>query len=165
MPITPILFALRGWPASGKSTFALEWVAEDPQWRFRVNRDDLRGMAHNSVYVQADPDDPESPGTERLIVMARNAIIVQLLQEGVSVVVDETNLPDAKIHHLMAVAWTAGAEFQMKGFVTPWEECEARNRARTGSARVPDDQMERMRAEVGDRDLRFLASTPSFTSS
>lgn len=32
----------RGYPSSGKTTYARNWVAEDPEHRVRVNRDDLR---------------------------------------------------------------------------------------------------------------------------
>ena len=40
--MTQVLFITRGVPASGKSTFAMRWVAEKPDSRSRVNRDDIR---------------------------------------------------------------------------------------------------------------------------
>lgn len=156
MNTVPVLLALRGLPASGKSTFARKWVAEDPQHRFRINRDDLRAMGHDSLHVDALPGMEAETGTERQIVLFRNAGMVALLQAGISVVVDETNLTDGKIRHLMVVADAAGARFEMRAFSTSWQECLARNEARTGVARVPDEAMHGMRAVVGDRDLTVL---------
>lgn len=34
----------RGIPASGKSTWAKQWVLEDPEHRIRINQDDIRNM-------------------------------------------------------------------------------------------------------------------------
>ena len=39
-----------GIPASGKSTWAQSWVAEDPLNRVRVNKDALRALANNSQW-------------------------------------------------------------------------------------------------------------------
>lgn len=36
------LIVLRGLPASGKSTYAREWVLMDPETRVRLNQDDVR---------------------------------------------------------------------------------------------------------------------------
>lgn len=33
-----------GIPASGKSTWAKQWVLEDPEHRIRFNQDDIRNM-------------------------------------------------------------------------------------------------------------------------
>lgn len=38
------LIITRDLPASGKTTWARSWVAEDPIHRTRVNRDDIRAM-------------------------------------------------------------------------------------------------------------------------
>ena len=49
----PTLHITRGLPASGKSTWAREWVAEDPASRAEVNRDQLRLMMHGG-FVNAE---------------------------------------------------------------------------------------------------------------
>ncbi len=156
MTEVPILLALRGLPASGKSTYARLWAGEDPQRRFRINRDGLRAMAHNSQYVEALPGMRDSTGTERLIVQARDAILVGLLRAGVSVVVDDTNLTDGHIRELAGFARAAGARFEMRAFTPPFEVCWERNAARTGPDRVPDDKMRLMRDLVGNRDLSVM---------
>lgn len=38
------LLILRGLPASGKSTYAVKWVNEDPEHRLRINQDSIRRM-------------------------------------------------------------------------------------------------------------------------
>ena len=38
------MLILQGLPASGKSTYAKEWVNQDPKHRVRINRDTMRLM-------------------------------------------------------------------------------------------------------------------------
>lgn len=38
------LLVLQGLPASGKSTYAVNWVNEDPEHRLRINQDSIRRM-------------------------------------------------------------------------------------------------------------------------
>mgnify|MGYP003455142708 FL=1 len=41
------LILTRGIQGSGKTTWARQWVAEDPDSRVRINNDDLRNMLGN----------------------------------------------------------------------------------------------------------------------
>lgn len=41
---TKTILVLRGLQGSGKSTFAKQWISEDPDNRIRFNRDDIRNM-------------------------------------------------------------------------------------------------------------------------
>ena len=90
------LIIVRGLPASGKSTWAKAWVAEDVSGRARVNRDDLRRMIHNGEY--------RGSSTELTIMRARDALIASFLRKGIDVVVDDTNLPSATVRSLMQLA-------------------------------------------------------------
>lgn len=92
---TPVLVICRGLPASGKTTFARAWVADDPSSRARVNKDDLRRLMHDGVYRGKE--------TERQINAARDAMIEQLLRAGISVVSDDTNLPQPVARDLARV--------------------------------------------------------------
>ena len=74
---------LKGLPASGKSTYAKELV-KTKHFR-RVNRDDLRSMINCSIFSK-----PE----EKLIRKTRDFIIEQSLENGKSVVIDDTNILD-----------------------------------------------------------------------
>lgn len=104
------LIVMRGLPGSGKSTWAKAWVAEDPMHRARINRDSLRKMVHDGVFIAQDSN---VPGTERAIQHIRDAAIRELLGRGVSVVSDDTNLPTRHVRDLRRIAMLAGAEFEV----------------------------------------------------
>jgi predicted kinase len=135
----PTLYITRGLPASGKTTKARAWVAEDPVRRARVNRDDLRAQLHDSVHVKQDDD---TAGTERTIIAARDAQITALLRRGIDVVCDDTNLPTRTARDLRRLAVLAGAGFEVWDLAdVPYDECLGRNAQREGRARVPDDRI------------------------
>lgn len=78
------LIVTRGLPASGKSTWAKAWVAEDPRHRARVEKDQLRAMMHDSVWL--------GKHTEDQVNLVEYNMVYDLLKEGISVVVSDTNL-------------------------------------------------------------------------
>lgn len=134
------LFICRGLPASGKTTRARAWVAEEPTRRARVNRDDLRAMLRDSVWLGAGP--------EVAIVAARDATIRALLALGYDVVSDDTNLERPKVEALRAVAFSCGAAVEVWDMRdVPVDECIERDIVRdaaTGSG-------------VGEHVIRELA--------
>src|SRR3990167_6305466 len=81
----PELLILGGLPASGKSTAAKAWLAEDPDGRVRVNWDDLRvGMfGPNWIFNRREEEQMKAQSI---------AIVERALEAGLSVVVDNTNL-------------------------------------------------------------------------
>jgi len=101
------LVICRGLPACGKTTRAKAWVAEDPVSRARVNRDELRGMCHDGVWLGHD--------TERQIQSVRDAAIAALLKRGVSVVCDDTNLPQRVARDIARIGRLAGADVTVCG--------------------------------------------------
>ncbi|MER5754400.1 AAA family ATPase [Streptomyces sp. NPDC002088] len=95
----------KGLPGSGKSTWAKKTVAAaQPGTMVRVNKDDLRGMLHDNV--QKGPN-------ERRTVKARDFLVAGFLGQGVSVIVDDTNLNPVHERRLRALAETYGAEFKI----------------------------------------------------
>lgn len=78
------LILTRGIPASGKSTWAKEWVAESPLTRARVNRDDYRAMMFDEPVLSYEQ--------EKAVSAAQQAAVKALLGAGMDVVVDDTNL-------------------------------------------------------------------------
>ena len=117
------LIITRGLPGSGKTTKARAWVDENPGHRARVNRDDLRAMAHNSVYLGRE--------TEDQICAVVNAAIAALLRHGVDVINDDTNRNPATVEVLRQIAADAGAEFEVWDLTdVPIEACIARDAAR-----------------------------------
>lgn len=72
----------RGLPASGKSTWAKQWVLEDPEHRVRINQDDIRLML-GKYWV---------PSREKLVQEIQFDAIVEALCRKFDVVIDNTNL-------------------------------------------------------------------------
>ena len=144
----PTMIITRGLPASGKSTYARAWVSEDPTRRARVNRDDLRAMMHDSVFLAPSGG---NQGTERAVQTVRDAAITALLRKGVDVICDDTNLPQRVARDLRRLAVAGGADFEVVDFThVTLEECITRDEQRTGPAYVGKEVISRMHA-------RFLA--------
>lgn len=102
----PRLLILRGLQASGKTTFAKQWVAQAPGIRSRVNRDDIRDMMHDGFYAPS----------EAAITKAEHAMISALLAAGRSVVVDNLNLRKRYVRSYMELAHEAGVPTEFKDF-------------------------------------------------
>jgi predicted kinase len=116
----PIIHLTRGLPGSGKSTYAKQWVQDDPQHRVRVNRDDIRGMLY------ATTDKKLSPEQESHVSAVEKSIARAALQDGLDVIIDATNLNARFIG-----AWlNMGYEVRFIDFPVALEEAIARNAAR-----------------------------------
>ena len=122
------VITLIGLPASGKTTFALQWVEEDPRNRIRINRDDLRNMA--GVYWV--------PQREDLITQWEEDLFLAALERGYSIIVDATNFRDSgrwqklMFGYLMhAPAHPKPLRHTFKYLYTSLEECIERDSKRT----------------------------------
>lgn len=136
------LIITRGLPASGKTTAARAWVAEDRAHRARVNRDDLRMMLDHGEFVKGV--------TEDRIIAARDAVILGLLGRGLAVICDDTNLPQRTARDLARLAKRGKAGFAVLDFTdVPLETCLERNAARQDKAPLPAEA-------IRDMHLRFL---------
>jgi predicted kinase len=126
----PTLYVTRGLPASGKTTYAHFWVAEDPAHRARVNRDDIRAMLNNSYF--------EKGVTERRAMAVRDVTIRQLLHLGLDVICDDTNLPQRTARDLAKLARLEKADVEFIDFThVPLETCLERERLRMLSGNRP----------------------------
>ena len=72
----------RGIQGSGKTTWAKQWVLEDPEHRVRFNNDDIRNML-GKYWV---------PSREGLIKDLRNLFLWESMSYGFDVVIDNMNL-------------------------------------------------------------------------
>lgn len=117
------LLILRGLQGSGKSTFARKWVAEDPDWRFRVNRDDLRKQGYDMLWGL-------SHHMEENVTLAEYAIAEDSLKAGLSVVIDATNLRARVVREWYALANKLGVPVRVHDIDVPLEECIARDKVR-----------------------------------
>ena len=79
---TQKLILTQGIPASGKSTWAKQYVLESPLTRVRVNRDDIRNMLGKYWVSQR----------EDLVSSIEDNMVGEALDKGYTVVLDATNL-------------------------------------------------------------------------
>lgn len=76
------IIILQGIQASGKTTWAKNWVKESPEHRIRINQDDIRNML--GVYWV--------PNREPLVKVMCNSFINEAMNGGYDIVIDNMNL-------------------------------------------------------------------------
>lgn len=86
------IVVLRGLQGSGKTTWAKQWVNEDPEHRVRFNRDDIRNML-GKYWV---------PSRERLITDIYYEFLNKAMLDGYDIVIDNMNLNPNCISELEA---------------------------------------------------------------
>lgn len=118
------LHIYRGIPASGKTTAALEWVAEDPENRVRVNRDDIRFMTFGK-YWGVD---------ENYVTKVQNDLLTTAIKAKREVVLDNTNLNARHVKAIVALAEKWGYGVQYRDFPIDPEEAIRRDAARDRQA-------------------------------
>jgi len=107
----------RGYPASGKTTYARAWVAKDPEHRVRVNRDDLRWNLYGR-YTGLNN------GQEWTVTKAQRGAVKNLLTAGQSVIVDDTNLRLKFARAWADLAQSLGVDFKVVDSEVPADVCE-----------------------------------------
>ena len=113
--ITQTILYLRGLPASGKSTFAHDWVRQSSN-RVRINLDDLRRMSGDYMQHLKDP----------YIFAAQEALIDLALLHGKDVVVDNTTF----IEDSVLLTKRPGYNVIIHFLDTPIEKCIERDAVR-----------------------------------
>jgi predicted kinase len=130
---------LRGIPASGKSTYAEQWVAEDPANRVRINRDSIREALFGDASSHVD---------ENKVTEVENMLIAKGLREGKHVMSDNTNTNMAFIPKAIKFAKANGAtKINNKDFPISLEVAKKRNSER--DRKVPEHVLERMSKNLG----------------
>ena len=126
--MTLTLTVTRGLPGSGKTTWALGWAARTGA--ARVNRDSLRDMLHGPAYRRTAEQ-------EDAVTAASRGAVAGLLGDGLSVVVDDTNLGPAVMQYWADLADQQNAALAVVDFTAvPLSACVARDRSRP--VREPD---------------------------
>lgn len=136
-----VLKIFRGLPASGKSTAAINWVAEDPENRARVNRDDLRVELFNQVFPINDKAGSVKE-KENKVTEVEQQLLRTYLAQGKDVVSDNTNLNPRVFKTYSTIASEAGVKLTHQDFPISIEEAIRRNNARDRV--VPEDVIRRM---------------------
>jgi|SRR5882757_4005522 len=114
------LLMLKGLSASGKSTYAREYIAKSGN-AARINRDDLRAMLFDSVWTGK---------RESVVVDIEKAIAEVCFKHDLTAVVDDTNLTQKHRDMWGGFAKAHEATFVIQDFDVPLETCIARDRNR-----------------------------------
>ena len=126
------LIILQGIQGSGKTTWAKNWVKEDPKHRVRFNQDDIRNMF--GVYWV--------PSREPLVKAMHNSFLKEAMLEGYDIVLDNMNLNQKTLNEIKKIVeefnkWISLSQVDLHYdikyqtfFDTPLEECIARDSKR-----------------------------------
>lgn len=114
------LICMQGLPASGKSTYACQLLAEYGN-AVRINRDLLRTMLHNDAW---------SAKKEDLTFLASTTLAKRLLEEVGVVIIDDTNLNPRVVARWRHVAQECNAQFEVIPMNTDVYTCICRNEVR-----------------------------------
>lgn len=99
---------MKGLPGSGKSTLAKKIISENPESYKRINRDDLRAMFDNGTTSQSN---------EKFVKKVRDILIVKCLEEGKSIVVDDTNLSETNLRRVTQLVQEYNTKYNEKVIV------------------------------------------------
>jgi predicted kinase len=107
----PKIILCRGIQGSGKTTWAKQWVLEDPEHRVRFNNDDIRNML-GKYWV---------PSRELLVRALKVQFIATSIRMGYDIVIDNMNLnPKDDFKY----------ELEFKNFFIPLQDCIERDSKR-----------------------------------
>lgn len=131
--MTQMIIATRGISGSGKSTWALEQIAADPENFVRVNRDECRKTLFNATVLSGEE--------EQYITRVQHEAIRLNIKMGRSVLVDDTNTRIRTLRDLNLIALELGVEFKVRDFPVPLHLALKRNadRGEAGGRLVPED--------------------------
>lgn len=134
--MSQFMLVTRGIPASGKSTYALKWVAERPQERSRINRDDIRYAAFGKYVLE--------PALEQAVTAIEHATLRALLKAGRSVVIDNQNLRAKNVKGYLQIAKEFDVPVVHKDFPVELKDALARNATR--ERQVPEEYLRKVYA-------------------
>lgn len=132
---------VRGLQASGKSTWAKNWVAEDPDWRLRINRDDIRFALYNMYWGLTHHQ-------EQTVSLMEEAQAKAAINAEISVVIDATHLKAENVKRWYDFANKMEVPVRVQDFNVPLEECIRRDALRdrtVGEAVIRDYHKRYMR--------------------
>lgn len=101
------LIITRGIPASGKTTWALKWIAEESETkRVRINRDDIRFMLFGK-YTGVD---------EFAVTKMQESLLRTAMKNGYDIVLDNTSLYNKHVKEVLKIARDFYYEVEYKDF-------------------------------------------------
>ena len=153
---------LTGLSGSGKSTFARQFCAENPNW-LRVNRDDLRrSLLPVSLpeYWQTWPD-YEKNRIENLVNELQKTAILDGLARGWHILIDNTNLKLSYINEFRKLLTGHFDEVKLRYMLldTPVEECIQRDKYRDDSVGEAVVRKQAEQLAVLKKNFKFQTET------
>jgi len=125
----PKLYITQGLPASGKSTWALKLIEENPDI-VRANRDTIRLAMFSDAH-------PWRPSLEKDVTLQERNIVETALDSGKSVIIDDTNLSTRTMNMWRDIQKKYSVSMHVEDFKhVPLQTCIERDALRTGKARV-----------------------------
>lgn len=111
----------RGIQGSGKTTWAKQWVLEDPEHRVRFNNDDIRNML-GKYWV---------PSREHLVQNLKITLFIDVADNEYDIVIDNMNLNSREVEEWQRLAKAYDYELEFKDFFNvSLEECILRDSKR-----------------------------------
>lgn len=115
----------RGIQGSGKTTWAKQWVLEDPEHRVRFNNDDIRNIL-GKYWV---------PSREHLVSDIKKDFMVSAMEFGYDIVVDNMNFNPKEIEYYenlvdSTLGYMNCYSLEYKDFFIPLEVCIERDSKR-----------------------------------
>lgn len=105
----------RGFPASGKSTFAAQWVKESPDNRVEINRDTMRAACGFPLLGSKEQ--------EKAITACCDALMEEAASRGVNIIVsNNTNLRLRYIKQLYRWAYNHNYTVEVRDFVVDLDQ-------------------------------------------
>lgn len=123
------LILTRGIQGSGKSTWARQWVEEDPENRVRINNDDIRNML-GPYWI---------PNRESLVSDIKKNMVQDSMSRGYNIVIDNMNLNPKEVKFWQDIVKYNNEvnsiskypyEIEFKDFFISLEECIRRDAMR-----------------------------------
>lgn len=140
---------LKGLPASGKSTWAIQYCKENPEFK-RLNKDDLREQAGNP---------PWSKSFENEILSTQRNLGLSYLNDGFSIIIDDTNFSEKHWEYWSKVASERSIEIDIKVFDTPVDVCVERDKSRqksVGEAVIRSMYKQHVKHKIVKTDSRYI---------
>lgn len=121
----PKLILCRGIQGSGKTTWAKQWVLEDPEHRVRFNNDDIRNML-GKYWV---------PSREHLVSDIKKDFMVSAMELGYDIVIDNMNLNPKEVEYYenlvdSTLGYMNCYSLEYKDFFMPLKVCIERDSKR-----------------------------------
>lgn len=152
----PKVIITRGLPASGKSTWADEFIQQNPNY-VKVEKDEIRKDSR----LFKDGKYNHKRGDESIVLKERDRLIRQALERGQGVVSSDTNLVQKHVNQISNIARQNGNEVEIKDFLdVPLKDLIERDAAR-GEKSVGEQVIRKMFHQSVKKMPTFLKFDPS----